>query len=98
MIYHLSGHAAIDTYVLTRDETSLVRAEKEHHIGDVHWVAHKVVTLLFVDYANSSSKFLEFFCYTSSDALCTTCDDYYFIFDRLYLQIGIYLSKTTSKV
>ena len=44
-------------------------------------VANKVVTLLFIDYANSCSKFLEFFCYTSSDALCTTCDDYYFIFE-----------------
>ena len=44
-------------------------------------VAHKVVTLLFIDYANSGSTFPEFFRYTSSDTLCTTCDDYYFIFE-----------------
>ena len=35
----------------------------------------------FVDYANSCSKFLEFFCYTSSDALRTTCYDDYFILE-----------------
>ena len=224
MINHLSGHATIDTDVLTRDETGLVRAEKEHHIGYIQWiantscrllngigtfidgvgrvnppwrdavytnlssktdcqgvsqsryatfccsitfrlwlthtvtrgryiddgrsfgemwskefgeiercrntdtqgilelliaalvyalhqwqgivdeiihmpmlgnhflskllqhlfvckVAHKVVTLLFINYANCGSKFLEFFCYPSSDAFCTTCDDYYFIFE-----------------
>ena len=35
----------------------------------------------FVDYANSCSKFLEFFCYTSSDTSRTTCYDDYFIFE-----------------
>ena len=224
MIYHLSGHAAIDTYVLARDETSLVRAEKKHHISYIQWIAntscrllngigtfidgvgcvnpsrrdavytnlsgktdsqsvsqssnatfccritfrlwlthtvtrgryiddgrsfgkmwseefceierscnantqgilkllitalvyafhqwqgivdeivhmpmllndilgkllqhlfvskviHEVVTLLFIDYANCGSKFLEFFCYTSSDTLRTTCYDDYFILE-----------------
>ena len=46
MIYHLFGHTAIDTDVLTRDETSLVGAEIEHHIGDVQWVADTSCRLL----------------------------------------------------
>ena len=44
-------------------------------------VTHEVVTLLFIDYANCGSKFLEFFCYTSSDTLRTTCYDDYFILE-----------------
>ena len=51
-------------------------------------VANKVVTLLFIDYANSCSKFLEFFCYTSSDALCTTCDDYYLILKSIFVSVS----------
>ena len=46
MIYHLSGHATIDTYVLTRDETSLVRAEKKHHISYIQWIANTSCRLL----------------------------------------------------
>ena len=39
MINHLSGHAAIYTDVLARDETSLVRTEKEHHTGYIQGIA-----------------------------------------------------------
>ena len=46
MIYHLSGHATIDTDVLTRDEASLFRAEKEHHISYVQWIANTSCRLL----------------------------------------------------
>ena len=46
MIYHLAGHAAIDTDVFTRDEPSLVGAEIEHHIGDVQRVADTSCRLL----------------------------------------------------
>ena len=46
MIYHLSGHAAINTDVLACDETSLVRAEEEHHIGYVQRIANSSCRLL----------------------------------------------------
>ena len=46
MIYHLSGHTAIDTDVLSRNETCLVGAEKEYHIGNVHGIAHSPCWLL----------------------------------------------------
>ena len=46
MIYHLSSHAAINTDVLTRDETSLVRAKKEYHIGYIQWIANTSSRLL----------------------------------------------------
>ena len=34
MVNHLFSHTTIDTDVLAGDETSLVRAEKHHHVGD----------------------------------------------------------------
>ncbi len=46
MIYHLSGHATIDTDVLARDETSLVRAKKERHIGYIQWITNTSCWLL----------------------------------------------------
>ncbi len=46
MINHLAGHAAIDTDVFARDETSLVGAEIEHHIGYIQWIAHTSCWLL----------------------------------------------------
>ena len=50
-------------------------------------IANKVVGLLFVNYPNRGSKFPEFFCYTSSDALRTTCDDYYFFLKSIFVSV-----------
>lgn len=47
MINHLSGHAAVDADVLACNESCLVRAEEQHHIGDVHRVAHTSCRLLY---------------------------------------------------
>ena len=44
-------------------------------------VTNKVVALLFIDYTNSCSEFLKFFCNTSSDALRTACYYDYFILE-----------------
>ena len=43
MVNHLSGHTAVDAYILACDESRLVRAEEQHHIGDIHRVAAKLV-------------------------------------------------------
>ena len=40
MVDHLAGHAAVDADVLAGDEARLVRAEEQHHVGDVQRVAH----------------------------------------------------------
>ena len=46
MIDHLAGHAAIDADVLARDESGLVGAEIEHHIGNVQRIPHTTDWLL----------------------------------------------------
>ena len=46
MVDHLTSHAAIDADVLARDEASLVATEEEHHMGNVHGVAHAAGRLL----------------------------------------------------
>ena len=46
MVNHLSGHSAIDADVFAGDESRLVGAEEQHHIGDVHRVAHTTCGLL----------------------------------------------------
>ena len=46
MVNHLPGHATVNADVLARDETSLVRAEKEHHIGYIQWIANSSYRLL----------------------------------------------------
>ena len=43
MINHLPGHATVDANILACDESRLVRAEEQHHIGDIHRVAAKLV-------------------------------------------------------
>ena len=40
MIDHLPCHSAIDTYIFTCDKSGFIRAEEEHHIGDIHRVSH----------------------------------------------------------
>ena len=34
MVNHLFSHTTIDADILASDETSLVRAEKQHYVGD----------------------------------------------------------------
>ena len=46
VVDHLPCHAAIDADVLSGDETGLVAAEEQHHIGNVHWVANSAAGLL----------------------------------------------------
>ena len=46
VVDHLTGHAAIDADVLARDEACLVATEEEHHMGNVHGVAHTASRLL----------------------------------------------------
>ena len=55
MINHLAGHAAIDADVLARDETSLVRAKIEHHVGYIQRVANTTSGLL-----NGIGAFIDF--------------------------------------
>ena len=43
MINHLPGHATVDADILACDESRLVGAEEQHHIGDIHRVAAKLV-------------------------------------------------------
>ena len=43
MVNHLSAHTAVDAYILACNESCLVRAEEQHHIGDIHRVAAKLV-------------------------------------------------------
>ena len=40
MVDHLAGHAAVDADVFAGDEARLVRAEEQHHAGDVQRGAH----------------------------------------------------------
>ena len=46
MVNHLLGHAAVDADVLAGDEASLVGAEEQHHVGDVHRIAYTTYRLL----------------------------------------------------
>ena len=46
VIDHLFCHAAVDADIFAGDETRLVRAEEEHHVGDVHRVAHAACGVL----------------------------------------------------
>src|SRR5574344_1970782 len=46
MIYHLFAHASVYADVFTSDEPRLFRAEKEHHVGNVHRIAHTPCWLL----------------------------------------------------
>ena len=46
MINHLVCHAAIDADVLARDESCFVGAEVEHHVGNIHRIAHTACWLL----------------------------------------------------
>ena len=43
MVNHLPGHASVDADILACDESRLVGAEEQHHIGDIHRVAAKLV-------------------------------------------------------
>ena len=43
MVNHLTGHASVDADILACDEAAFVRAEEQHHIGDIHRVAAKLV-------------------------------------------------------
>ena len=43
MVNHLPAHATVDADVLACDESCLVGAEEQHHIGDIHRVAAKLV-------------------------------------------------------
>ena len=47
MIDHLLGHAAIDTNILTCDETSFIATKKQHYFSNVHQITkwHKTPTL-----------------------------------------------------
>ena len=40
MVYHLTGHAAVDTDVLACDEARLVGTEIEHHVRNIQGIAH----------------------------------------------------------
>ena len=46
VVNHLPGHAAVDADVLARDKSSPVRAEKEHHIGDIKGISDSAGRLL----------------------------------------------------
>ena len=46
MVNHLTGHASVDADILACDEAAFVRAEEQHHIGDVHRVANTSCRLL----------------------------------------------------
>ena len=46
VIDHLPGHAAVDADVFAGDEARLVRAEEQHHMGDVHGIPHPTGRLL----------------------------------------------------
>ena len=46
MIYHLTGHATVDTDILTSDKTCLVRTKEKRHVGNVHRIAHTSCRLL----------------------------------------------------
>ena len=40
MVYHLTGHAAVDTDVLACDEARLVGTEIEHHVCNIQGITH----------------------------------------------------------
>ena len=40
MVYHLMGHATVDTDVLACDEARLVGTEIEHHVCNIQGIAH----------------------------------------------------------
>ena len=40
VVNHLVSHSAVDANVLAGDESSLVGAKKQHHVGYVHGIAH----------------------------------------------------------
>ena len=46
VVDHLPGHAAVDADVFAGDEARLVRTEEQHHVGDVHGIAHPTGRLL----------------------------------------------------
>lgn len=46
VIDHLPGHTAVDADVLAGDEARFVRTEEQHHVGDVHGMAHPTGRLL----------------------------------------------------
>ena len=46
VVNHLLGHATVNADVLTRNETCLVAAKEQHHIGNVHWIADSAGRLL----------------------------------------------------
>jgi len=46
VINHLAGHASIDADVLACDEARFVRTQVEHHIGNIHRIAHTPHRLL----------------------------------------------------
>ena len=60
-------------------------------------VTNKVVALLFIDYTNSCSEFLEFFSNTSSDALRTACYDDYFILE-IHFSFDILLTVNVGRM
>ena len=46
MIDHKLGHSPVDTDVFSSDETSLLRAEIEHHTGDIERRPHPACGML----------------------------------------------------
>ena len=46
VVYHLTGHAAVDADVLACDEACLVGTEIEHHVGNVQRIADTTDGLL----------------------------------------------------
>ena len=40
VVYHLTGHAAVNTDVLASDEACLVGTEIEHHVCNIQRIAH----------------------------------------------------------
>ena len=46
VVDHLSGHTAIDADVFSSDKAGLVRAEKQHHMGDVQGITYSADRLL----------------------------------------------------
>ena len=47
VVNHLPGHATVDADIFACDESCLVRTEEQHHIGNVHRVAHTSCRLLY---------------------------------------------------
>ena len=55
MVNHLSGHTAVDADIFACDESCLVGAEEQHHIGDVHrvantscWLLHRICAIVLL--------------------------------------------------